>query len=200
MRRWPGNRSLGFLSITFLLMMFVAAACQGSDGLTGSSGQKGDPGGPGLPGNSGAAGLPGDPGNPGPTGPQGSLGPTGPQGPAGNRATASPASIVLQERAIEPCSGRRCKSGGRFTVTGAGFTPNQPVIIVLWAGSEEIFPLLNSGEESIIINSNGAFAAEFKPGSARRAATAIPEGTYTVRATDGSGIQASALLIIQTSK
>lgn len=197
MRRWLGNRSLGFLFITSLLMLVVAAACQGSDGPAGSPGSKGDPGDPGLPGNPGAAGLPGDPGNPGPTGPQGPLGQTGLQGLASDPATASLASIVLQEMVIEPCSGRRCSGGGRFTVTGAGFTPNEPVVVVLWAGGEEIFPLLNSGEASIIVNTNGAFQAEFKPGSARRAATAIPVGVYTVQATDSSGGQASAQLILE---
>ena len=193
MTRWLDRVSLGKLLTLSIVFLFAATACEGDVGSPGPPGATGDPG---LPGNPGAAGLPGDPGNPGNLGPSGLQGPAGPTGPKGNAAPATAGSITLEEWTIEPCSGRRCRSGGRFTVLGAGFTPNQAVTIALQAGGEDLFPVLTSDPESVIASANGTFEAKLKAGVSRRAERAIEPGLYTILVTDASGIKASAPLTI----
>ena len=200
MSAWQSIRSLRFLIIASFLTLFVAAAC--AEGSQGPPGPKGAPGDPGLPGNPGAAGLPGDPGNPGPSGSQGPLGPTGTQGSAGDPATASAASIVLDERVIDPCSPARsrCRSGGgRFTVVGAGFTPDEPFTLSIIANGLEGFAVLENPTDprDLAVTANGTFTETWIAAIGRRGELHLPSGMYTLIAEDGAGIRASALLIVE---
>ena len=200
MSAWQSKRSLRFVIIASFLTLFVAAAC--AEGPQGPPGPKGAPGDPGLPGNPGAAGLPGDPGNPGPSGSQGPLGPAGPQGSAGDRAVASSASIVLEETVVEPCAPRtsRCRAGGgRFTVLGAGFTPNEPFTLSIIANGLETFAVLEnpSDPRDLVVTANGTFTETWIAAIGRRGELHLPSGMYTLIAEDGAGIRTSAPLIVE---
>ena len=206
MSLWLGKRSFPVLLIVSIIAMYLATAC--APGSQGPAGSKGSPGDSGLPGNPGAAGLSGDPGNPGSTGPQGPLGPEGLQGPVGDPATSSASSIVLDEMVVEACSGSLCSNDGIFTVRGAGFTPNEAVVLEVLIGGDPFLPLLHRVFEqdavqqghflyygTLIANANGAFEAEFK--AARYLdyeVTALPLGLFTIRAADASNNEATALI------
>jgi len=192
------SRKAFYLLTVSIVALFLAAACA-SPGAQGPAGPKGAPGDPGLPGNPGSAGLPGDPGNPGATGPQGPQGATGPQGPQGDPATSSASSLVIPATEVIACSGKRCKSGGKFEMRGAGFTPGSPVIIEVNIGGLTFFPVLSSDATDIYANDNGAFNGTWKAASGRRAETAMAVGTYTVIASDADGNQASAVLNVVES-
>ena len=189
------SRKAFYLLTVSIVALFLAAACA-SPGTQGPAGPKGASGDPGLPGNPGAAGLPGDPGNPGTTGPQGPQGTQGAQGPQGDPATSSASSLVIPATEVTACSGKRCKSGGKFEMRGAGFTPGSPVIIEVNIGGQAYFPVLSSSSSDIYANDNGAFSGTWKAASGRRAETAMAAGTYTVVAIDSDGHQASAVLNI----
>ena len=191
--RWPKKRSVGVLLLISFVALFLAAACQGSDGPSGSSGPKGDPGIPGLPGNAGLPGNPGDPGNPGSGGIRGPQGATGPQGLPGDSAAAIAASIALEPNTIDASGsfgGRRPTES--FEIIGSGFTPGGAYFVQLLAGGS-LVTLQHDSDEPIEVNSNGAFSGRWQ---GHRAYSFQTPGLYTITVTDANGISATAALSV----
>ena len=187
---WPKKRSVGILLLLSLVTLFLAAACQGSDGPSGPPGPKGDPGAPGLPGNAGLPGNPGDPGNPGSVGIPGPQGVTGSEGPAGGLAPASAPSIVLIPVVIEGTG------DAEFEVRGSGFTPGEPYEV--WVVQDgEIFVPANRGGGELEVNENGAFSSTWR-GSTRRRGSGLLDspGLVSIVARDINGLQAAAPLSV----
>ena len=181
--------------ILSLVTVFLATACQGSDGPLGSAGPKGDPGLPGLAGNPGEPGLPGAPGNPGPSGPQGSVGLSGPSGPSGDPAVATAARIVLDPSEITD-SGK-----DEFEVLGSGFTSGAPYVVQVLIDGVFIFPDKRGG--SIDVNENGALTSTWRGEKSGRRITVNAldtAGIYTVVVTDDKGVHASAPLVVSSVK
>ena len=188
---WPKKRSVGILLLLSLVALFLAAACQGSDGPTGPSGPKGDPGDPGLPGNAGVAGNPGAPGNPGSAGIPGTQGTTGSQGPAGDPVPATAPAILLFPGTIVDTG------TAEFEVRGSGFTPGEPYEVWVDVGGEVFYPANRSGV--LEVNENGALSSTWQGETRRRRCCLLEEpGLYTIVARDAQGNTAAAPLWVET--
>ena len=191
---WPKKRSVRILLLLSLVTLFLAAACQGSDGPGGPPGPKGDPGAAGLPGNPGAAGNPGDPGNPGSAGILGPQGATGPEGPAGDPVPASAPGIVLIPGVIE------ATGSADFEVRGSGFTPGEPYEVWVVVDGEVFYPA-NRGGGELEVNENGALSSSWR-GSTRRRRSGLLDspGLFSIVARDAAGLQAAAPLTVVASE
>lgn len=204
MTRWFKRRSFGKLVISSLILLLAAAACEGSSGSGGPAGPKGDPG---LPGNPGAAGLPGEPGNPGNPGPSGASGSAGPLGPKGDPAAATAASITLDPMTLALEVGSVPGFAGLsyfwdtsdFSVYGSGFTPGGPYILkLIWAGNE--FLLQQRDDSELTVTDNGAFSSKWRYHLPLKDETKLAGGVYTILVQDGSGIKATAPLVVIEEK
>ena len=200
MTRWASQRSIGTLLVLSIVFLFAVAACEGDVGPPGLSGPKGDPG---LPGNPGTAGLPGDPGNPGNPGPSGSQGSTGPTGPKGDSAPVTAGSISLDSGVIQLGVGSVSGFAGvsyfwetsDFTIYGSGFTPSEAYLVkVNKAGNEFTLQQRDGGE--LAISENGAFASKWRYRLPQSDETKLPAGIYTIQVSDGSGVKATAPLVV----
>ena len=200
MTRWVNQRSVGTFLVLSLVFLFAVAACEGDVGPPGLSGPKGDPG---LPGNPGTAGLPGDPGNPGNPGPSGLQGSTGSTGPKGDSAPVTAGSISLDPGVIQLGVGSVRGFAGvsyfwqtsDFTIYGSGFTAGEAYLVkVNKAGNE--FTLQQRDESELAISGNGAFASNWRYRLPQGDETKLPAGIYTIQVSDGSGVKATAPLVV----
>ena len=200
MTRWLRRRSLGqFLALCFIFL-FAATACEGDTGPPGSPGAKGNPGLPGNPGAAGLAGAPGNPGNPGPPGFQGLTGPIGPKGADAPSTFASitlePGTIALGEGSVRGFAGvSYFWETGEFSIYGSGFTPGEAYLVkVNKAGNE--FTLQQRDDSELVVSNNGAFIGTWRYRLPQSDETKLPAGIYTISVSDGSGIKATAPLVV----
>ena len=201
MTRWLSRRSFGKLLVLCSIFLFAATACEGDVGSPGLPGAKGDPGLPGNPGAAGLAGAPGNPGNPGPSGPQGAIGPTGSRG---DPAPATAGSIFLDPGTIQ--LGVGSTSGfaglsyfwetGEFTIFGGGFTPGEAYLVKVNIAGNEFSGLQKRDDSELVVSGNGAFVSKWRYRLPQLDETKLPAGVYTVLVADGSGVKATAPLVV----
>ena len=82
---------------------------------------------------------------------------------------------------------------------GAGFTPGEPFTLSIIANGLESFAVLENPTtpRDLVVTANGAFTETWIAAAGRRGELHLPSGVYTVIAEDGTGIRASALLIVE---
>ena len=120
-------------------------------------------------------------------GPAGPVGPAGPKGDPGPAGSAAPSALSVSPASIPE------DAETSITWVGAGFTPNDTVIVQMVADGSDV--LLGGGA----VSASGAFSIVQRfgrPGGGGARQPTVKAGVYTVLARDTKGVTAATALRI----